>query len=197
MTIRLYEDDKILQEWRINTKSIEDNVYHDLRLNEPYTLKTKSKYYLSIVDTYKGENALVLWQTKDGNGCYVVKYKEPYPLMALGIFAAFVILVVGMLLYGVRELYIMCVVLTIATFMFWFNVPLDGVPDEHTHFLRSYEIANYSLISDHVGPDRLGGHEMHAGLKQYSDESVRINKDLTERLLHFILQLVICLKQLE
>ena len=180
MTIRLYEDDKILQEWRINTKSIEDNVYHDLRLNEPYTLKTKSKYYLSIVDTYKGENALALWQSKDGNGCYTVKYKEPYPWAALGIFAAFIILVVGMLFCGVRELYIMSVVLAIAAFMFWCNVPLNGVPDEQTHFLRSYEIANYSLISDHVGPDRLGGHEMHAGLKQYSDESVRINRDLTE-----------------
>lgn len=180
MTVRLYEDDKILQEWRMKTENFGDNVCQDFLLNEPYTLKTKSKYYLSIVDTYKGENALALWQSKDGNGCYTVKYKEPYPLVMLGIFSVFVIIIVGMLLYGVRELYIMYFMLAIAAFMFWCNVPLNGVPDEQTHFLRSYEIANYSLISDHVGPARSGGHVMCWGLNYFSDESVRINKDLTE-----------------
>lgn len=178
--ICLYEDSNILQEWNFSTMSLTDNGYQTLIFDEEYTFSETSHYHFTIVNRYVGENAVALWQTKEGKGCYTLTFTSPFPWKTLLGFTAFILIISLMVIRGAKEWTAMSVMLTFATFLFWRTIPLNGVPDEQAHFLRSYEIANYSLVSHHVGDNNRGGHIMHWGLHHYNDKTVNINKESTD-----------------
>lgn len=191
VTVRLYEDDQEVTSWSVSSGTLEDNAYHSFKFDDPFTIKEGSTYRLYILEQYEGENGVAVYTNGDsdreyvlngeivktGSVCYTLTYRDTdFQHAFIWIGCLVTILLVVVLLLPVRETVVMTGLLLILFVCYMWRCPLGMVPDENSHYLRAYEVANVSLVSQHVGEDGVGGNYLPANLLKYKDPDVSIDK---------------------
>lgn len=192
MMFKFYEDDRMVESWDVPFPELKDNAYHKFEFEEPFHLSSDSVYKLQIQEQYEDENCVTIYTNPDstdayyvdgefcenGSICYTLTYRNDHLHMAfivIGILLTLVIVV--LVLLQINETILMSGLLFLLMVFYMWRCPLGMVPDEDSHYLRAYEVANVSLISQHMGADGIGGNYMPGNLLCYGDKTATIDKE--------------------
>jgi len=93
----------------------------------------------------------------------------------LAVAALITLLVFGMVVLQVKENIIMSIILVVIGIIYINIFPLGLIPDEPTHWLRSFEISTGGFISEHIGESGVGGNYMPACLMEYEDSEAKLD----------------------
>ncbi|MCR5592142.1 MAG: DUF2142 domain-containing protein [Saccharofermentans sp.] len=184
LTLTLYEDDNVIQQWTRDTSLLVDNEYAVFELDAPYLSNPDHRYSFTIVDHYSESNAIALYDSQDNSEetvCYKVNYtnrsyQRTVVMISVTVFLALVILIIK----KTNEKILMIFVVLSLGLAYFFVCPLGIAPDEQTHFWRAYEISHGHMVSQHVYDDGIGGNTLPSAVKNFNDESSIIDWNNTE-----------------
>lgn len=199
--VHLFENERSIAEWQVDTAELADNTYHTFSLDDPLTIHKEKKYSIYLSDDFKGDNAVALWTSSQTKGmcyhngillkgtsvCYQlthndVKLKKRVLMIALIIFLSVSIL----LTLGVDEVLVMGMIFVTLGCVYMWLCPLYMAPDEESHFFRAFEISCGDLTSPLVpgqNGELNGGNALPSALA-YSSPSDTIDWDDTRYFLY-------------
>lgn len=199
--VHLFEDERSIAEWHLDTSELTDNAYHEFSLDEPLEIHKKSSYFIFLSDDFKGDNAIALWTSSEAKGicyqngiplkktsvCYQLshtdaKLRKKVLMTALIIFLAVTVLFA----LDVNEVLVMGIIFITLGCVYMWLCPMYMAPDEETHFLRAFEISCGDLTSPLVpgiNGVKQGGNVLPSALA-YSSPSDTIDWSDTERFVY-------------
>lgn len=195
--VQLYEDQEIIEEWKINTSGLADNDYQGFPLDRPFKTKTDSSYSLHLSEDFSGDNAIAVWTApkKDPacfrNGLLINGRNICYQLdstnidlkrRVLTIAAAIALFLCVLLFLQIDETVIMCVTLVVLGSIYMWLCPPGIAPDENNHFYRAFEISCGNLLSRCLRADGVGGDYLPSALEEYQDPHIELDWDRTEEI---------------
>lgn len=105
----------------------------------------------------------------------VLKWNKTYWMMALIMF----FIVLYLILKNVTEMILMDFTLIGLSIIYLYICPFGMVPDESHHFMRSYEIANVSLVSNRIGEEGIGGNYLPHAVADYGNKEATVDWNQT------------------
>ncbi len=186
LTVTLYDNDVVVNQWVCDTMAILDNEYARFDLDQPYKIQSGHRYSVSIEDSYEGDNGLGLFKTVGNDGseqfCYGYGYKNTEKYLPVMITAVLILAVtITLILLSVDERWIMTFMVIAIGIAYLYLCPLGMVPDEREHFFRAYEVSHGNVVSEHMGEYGIGGNNFPSTLNTWDDENAVLDwTDLRE-----------------
>ena len=180
----LYENERLIEQWEIDTASLADNRYRTFWLEKPFETNRECSYRIELSQHFEGDNAIAVWTALRENGscyrngsllygqsiCYRLGFQDT-DLRSKVLAAAFVIAILfGILvLLGINEKKLMTgIFILLGCIYMWLCVP-GMAPDEENHFLRAFEISCGNLISKGLYGGTIGGDYLPAEVRLFTD----------------------------
>lgn len=163
--IHLFENERSIAKWQLDTAELADNAYHEFSLAEPLEIQKKSSYFIYLSDDFKGDNAVALWTSSQPKGmcyhngiplnktsvCYQLSYIDAKLRKKVLMIALIIFLVITALLaLSINEVLVMGTIFVTLGCVYMWLCPLYMAPDEEHHFFRAFEISCGDLISPQV-----------------------------------------------
>ena len=195
LTVTLSDQGEEIEIWKIPMRTIKDNEYHDFLFNERGHIVADKEYELNIDAKYDSSDILAVWTgEKEGGSLYrgnerkkgsVVAYKTLYKMnsmkTAIMLWMGLIMLLLNIAFFmNVNEKNCAALVLSAVSIVFFLIFPLNDVPDEEAHFLRSFEVSCGQLMSKHKddgGQIVMGGNYLPRALLDYDDVQAEISWD--------------------
>lgn len=157
-----------IYEWNISSSSLLDNQYYEFKIDKPLTGMKNQLLYIRVTSDSENESDAVAIGLNDQINKtekltnknkeidnttlgYILIYKN-YNDLLLNISICTLLLISLITCFIVvrkKDLHnIYAFIFPILAIMYLITLPMFRVPDETNHFLRTYEIANGSIISD-------------------------------------------------
>ncbi len=191
--IHLFENERSIAKWQLDTTELADNAYHEFSLAEPLEIQKKNSYFIHLSDDFKGDNAVALWTSSHPKGmcyhngiplnktsvCYQLSYIDAKLRKKVLMIALIIFLVITALLaLSINEVLVMGTIFVTLGCVYMWLCPLYMAPDEEHHFFRAFEISCGDLISPQVLGNN-GGNMLPSALGD-SSTSDTIDWDDTE-----------------
>lgn len=143
---------KLLQQWQISLAELFDNDYYEFVFKNEID---KGKYILEIeVQAVDEDNGIILYVKQDTEPVamdYILRYRTAgvgiYFLVVGGFIAGSI--AACMLSRFMKWEYIAVICFGILGCLYLCVMPATSIPDEGSHYLRTYEIAGGGMLSDH------------------------------------------------
>ena len=193
LTVTLSDQGEELETWKIPMRTIEDNEFHQFLFEGRDSITVDKEYELTIDARYDSSDKLAVWTGEKAGGSFyqgnevvqgsVLSYKNYYKMnpmkTAIMLWMGFVTLLFNIaFLVNANEKLCAALLLSTVSIVFFLIVPLNDVPDEETHFLRSFEVSCGQLLSKHGednGQNELGGNYLPRALHDFNDPQAEIN----------------------
>ncbi len=184
LSVTLFENDTIIDQWKVGTAGMEDNGYQTLVLKEPYEVHAERAYSIELSDDFKGDNAVAVWLSSENGGlcylngsylygktiCYQLNFKDMAAKRCV-VAAAFIIafLLGVLILLQIDERVIMSVLFIILGCVYMWLCTPGMAPDEDNHFRRAFEISCGNLVSKGLYGGTIGGNYLPAEVDDFMD----------------------------
>ena len=174
----LLADGESVESWSVPSSQLEDGQYYAFKLESPFLLDPHKVYRIRLAEKYKKDNCVAIYTNSETDGgytingekeengsvCYTLAYQykryEKFRKVFLVTWLLISLIIAAMVIVGLNETLIMSVSLIVLLFCYMWVCPAPFAPDEENHFRRAYEIANVSLISEHIGENGIGGNTL-------------------------------------
>lgn len=181
VSVNLLRDGEPVESWSKKMALLDENEYNSFILEKPVEVSDDSEYVLLLTEEYEGENAVAIkTDSEKGSVCYAFSYRNTNLKNRFLVLGMIIFLVVtGAIMANVNETVIMQGMLAVLILCFLWVCPPGMAPDEIHHFYRAYEIADGSMISEHMGDHGEGGHNLPRALAEFGNEEAVIDENDT------------------
>ena len=179
--IRVKEDENTIYEDLISTSLLSDNEYYKFDLDRSIIIDENKSYSIEIMEKYDGDNYVALYKDSESDSpSYTITYRNNKKrFIIISLCVIMLIIVLGLIVRDAKDTTIMILILGFLLSLFLLVIPLGRVPDEGNHFFRAYEIANVSLISEHVGDNGEGGNYLPTNIHNYMNKDEELDVEHT------------------
>ena len=177
-----YENGNLIDDFSLETKSISDNEFHKFEFDNGITVGKNSVYTVTIEERYKGDNSIAIY-TDETSGSLCCKYvyrNNSKKTIVLCVCILMMIITFFCIIKKYSDKLIMSFVLGGLMIMYICIIPSGKAPDERAHFYRAYEIANISMISEHIGETGEGGNYLPVNIDKWEDKNARLDTNQLE-----------------
>lgn len=179
LCVKFLTNDEVIKEFSLPASMLKDNEYFKFDLDKLIVADSNIIYSIEITESYSGENYVALYtESENGDISYSITYRKlKIKIIITSVCIVMMLIVAILLAKSAKDTTIMLVVLGFLLAMFLYIIPLGRTPDERNHFLRAYEIANVSMISEHIGENGEGGNYLPTNIDNWTNEDELLNLD--------------------
>jgi len=195
LDVQLLRNGVVIENWTVDYKSLVNGDYIGLDLTKPGKFSYDDDFRIRLtghcetgneiaIFTHESKNIKIFVDEdsilEDTQICYRLtlrNYSMRNALIVVCIIISAVLLC--MVLFNMNEIIVMSFIFIIFIILYSKVYPGYMVPDELQHYLRAYEVANVSLVSEKVGDNGCGGNFLPANIEKINTNE-EIEVDNTE-----------------